>query len=316
MPEIKLKTQNKLISRFDSYTLVKSMYALANCAVLEFSDKNTEAMLAVKKLLVKGAKAEVLIDNDTQLKGYISAKTPYYKTADGNVAPCLRIKISSPSAAYVGCSIGHGRSYQSQGVADILSDLFPNIEIDAQSDRILPLFIVYGGEDFDTAVARLCAKSNLLIYSGSNGHLIVTEADNTAAPSGELRTGVNIISIEPVEYDEYGVTLIGQKPLADNTSLDEAINNTLSVPGSKNRIIIADDVSPGSLAAMQSKKKRINAVSPNWFDTKGVLLEVNTRLKVIDNWLDINEPMTTYTLILRLDKSGYQSAIYLETDNG
>lgn len=315
MIDIKLKTQNKLISRFDRFSLFNSIYALANCAVLEFSNKNTEALLAVKKLLVKGNKAEVMIDKSGKLKGYISAVKPYYKIANGNVLPCLQVKVSSPAAAYVGCSIGRGRSYQSQSVADILKDLFPNIEINAQSDRILPLFVVYGGEDYDTAVARLCAKSNLLIYSGADGGLIVAEAVNDTAPVGELRTGVNVISIEPVDYDDYGVTLVGQKPLSDDVSLDEAINRSLSMPGAKNRIVVADDISPTSLAAMQSKKKRLMATAPNWFDNTGEFLEINHRLKVIDNWLDINEPLRVYALILEFDRSGFQAVINLENDN-
>lgn len=314
MPEIKLKTLNKLISGFDGYILHESVYALSNVAVLKL-EKDAEEMPQIKKLLQKGQPAEVLIDKTTKVKGYISKVKPFYRKDTEGLHPILEIKVSSPAAAYVNCSIMRGRTFQSQYISDILHDLFPDIEIEAQSDRILPIFVVYGYEDYDTAVARLCAKSDLLIYSGTNGQIIIAERNIKAQPAGELRTGDNILSIEPLEEDEYAVTICGQQPLSDEMNLNDAVCSRLSQTGSKNRLLCVDEVSPAALAAMQSKNKRTNVSCPNWYDNAGNLLQINTRLKVVDNWIGVNDVMFVHTLDSIYDKAGFSSLVGVEKND-
>lgn len=312
MPEIKLKTDGKLISSFDRSQIVENLYSMDNFAILEFTDKNTADLKSAKKLFLKNQPAEVLIDRETRLKGYISKVRPYYRVEPSGVTPCLQVKISTPAARYVNNSIGRGQTFKSQSVAGILAALCPDLQLDIRTDRILPKFVVYGYEDYDEAVSRLCAKSNLLVYSGNAGQLIVDEILADKRKIGYFRTGENVISIERLETEAEGVTISGQLPLDDTTSLNAAISSVLTEPGEKVRFVYGDDVSQASLAAAKSKNKRVRLRTPNWFDADNRLLSLNNWAGVVDAWLDLDDGMLINSLIFNQDKGGFSADLELE----
>lgn len=312
MPEIKLKTEGKLISSFDSCKIRENIYSIDNSAVLEFTNKTTDNLKNAKNILVKGQKAEVLIDNEVVLKGYLSKVRPYYKKSSSKVVPCLSVKVSTPSARYVNNSIGSGQTFKSQNVSDIIKALCPDLELEVRSDRILPKFVVYGYEDYDEAISRLSVKSNLLIYSGRSGQLIIDEVATDKSKIGYFRTGENVIFIDVLEDEATGVTISGQLPLDDNVRLDDAVCSVLREAGEKVRFIYGDDVSPSALSAAKSKNNRIFLTTSNWFDSENRLFSINTWAGVVDSWLSLNNTMLLSAIAFSFDKSGYSADIELE----
>lgn len=296
MIEIFLKTNGKLISKFDEVVIRESIYTMDNAAVLEFNDKTAEALVSVKKLLQEDAAAEVLIDTTTRLKGYISQVKPFYRLKNQKQIPCLSVTVSTPAARYVNNSVGAGRTFNSQKVSDILRALCPDLELDIRNDRFLPRFVVYGYEDYDEAITRLCAKTDLLIYSGADGRLIVDEVCQNKQKIGWFKTGENIIRIDPPVINTDGVTLAGQLPLNDDNSLKDAVSIVLKEPGQKMRFFYADDISPAALAAKKSKNKRLDLETPNWFDVNNRLFQLNTWAGVADNWLGLNDTMLIHSI--------------------
>lgn len=309
MNEIKLKTNNKLISNFDDAIIAKSIYSLDNYALLEFSEKNSEDLLKIKQQLSKYAQASILIDDTVEVTGYIADLRSGYKDSG---EPCLKIKVSSYAAKYINNSVGIGKYYNKQNISDILRDLCPDLKLEIIKDRLLPQFVVYAYEDIDEAIARLCAKSNLLIYSGNHGQLIINDLAEYQNKVGSLKTGKNIINIEPIESDDYGITISGQLVFDDDVSLDKAICSRLQTAGKKQRFIYADDISQDSLAALKPKNQQTKITVPNWFDTNNQLLELNTWIGTGDKWLEANKAMLINAVDFRLNKSGYEATIGLE----
>lgn len=309
MPEIKLKTNGYLISAFDEIELKFRFDAMSSSVNLKFNDKLSEDQLKVKNLLVKDEYAQILIDDEVVFSGYVAAITPDM----AKNKPVLPIKLLSPVAHYIGSAVGKGKTYNNQTVSAIVADLCPDIPVEAAADRILPKFVTYGFENVDEAIRRLCRKTGLLIYSGAWGELVVAERAEPGDIAGTIATGVNVIKLGPVEYNTDAIIIAGQKPLADNINLKEAICTRLKSEGQRQKYYYGDDLSVGSLTAIKSWQKRCPVVIPNWYDDNGSLLNINRWYRVSDNWHDLKDVMLLSSLVFRLsDKGGYTAALMVE----
>ena len=309
MTEVLLKVNGYAVSRFDDVEVNLQLTSLANMARLTFIEKDSPDLMTAKNIITAGAAAVVYFDKEPVISGYIFEPSPDFSENGAG----LNIIVTSPIARYIGQAAERGRIYYNQTVSAIIHDICPNIEVEAKKDKVLPKFVTYGFEKIENILQKLCNKTNSVIYSGAYGQLIVDERTEFASISGVIATGKNVLSIGRVETNDDAITIIGQRPLDDNISLDAAICTKISSDGSKKKFYYGDDVSPAAVRALKPWTKRIPVSIPNWFDKSGRLLQLNNWYKTTDAWHDLNQPLRLFSLTFRLNKKdGYAANLFLE----
>ena len=132
-----------------------------------------------------------------------------------------------------------------------------------------------------------------MIYSGADGRLIADVKNPDKRKIGWLATGSNVLGVTKANRPRRGVAIFGQKPLDDDTELD-------------------DDVSSATLSSYCRETVNQEVESVNWFNTDGALLELNQWIGTADAWALPFREMLICSLVFRLDDGAYSSVVGLE----
>ncbi len=309
MIDVSIKVNGYQITRFDDVEVNLQLYNLANMARLSFYDKDSQDLKNVKDIVSANAEAVIYFDKQAVLSGYVYEPSPEF--SDNGAS--FTVVVTSPIAKYIGQAVINGKTYYNQRVSDILASLCPDIEIEAKVNKVLPKFVTYGFETIDGVIKKICLKTDIIIYSGANGQLIIDERSSYSGISGTVSTGQNVLAVGRVETNDDAIVIIGQLPLDDNVSLDAAICTKITSSGGKTRLFYGDDVTPAAISALKFWTKRIPFSIPNWLDNSGALLQLNNWYKATDAWHNLNQPMRLCSLNFRLNKKdGYAADLILE----
>lgn len=309
MAEIVIRTSSYEISLADYLVLQSGIYQLANSAVVRYVNKDSESLKKLKEIVKEGDSARLSVDGQVMLTGQIADVWPDYSEHD---APALTIRLKSAAAAVVNRPVGTGKYYMNQKASAILAELFAGISLDIRQDATLKTFVTTGMETVGEAAARLAEVSGLLIYSGADGRLIADVKNPDKRKIGWLATGSNVLGVTKANRPRRGVAIFGQKPLDDDTELDDAVYTSLSSGSEINEIVCVDDVSSATLSSYCRETVNQEVESVNWFNTDGALLELNQWIGTADAWALPFQEMLICSLVFRLDDGAYSSVVGLE----
>lgn len=309
MAEIIIKTSQYEISLANHLILQSGIYQLANSATVRYVNKDSSDLKKLKEIIKEKDNARLIIDGQTMLAGQIADVWPDYSEHD---APALTIRLKSPAAAFVNRPVGTGKYYMNQKASAILAELFAGITLNIRQDATLKTFVTTGTETIGEATARLAEVSGLLIYSSASGSLIADVKNRDLRKIGWLATGSNVLGVSKANRPRRGVTIFGQKPLEDDTELDDAVYSSLSSGGEINEVVCVDDVSAATLLSYCRETVNQEVACVNWFNTDGALLELNQWIGTDDAWALPFREMLICSLVFRLEDGTYSSVVGLE----
>lgn len=145
---------------------------------------------------------EVLVGDEVMITGFVMAAEPFYddRACGLNVAGRDRTGDLVTSSA-----IHKGGQWRGARIDRIVADLAEpvGIKINVQADigKALDDFKINFGESRLDAIARACKLRGVLPIPDGRGNLVLTKAGTIKAP-GEIRRGVNVISMRGIGTDE------------------------------------------------------------------------------------------------------------------
>lgn len=322
MYKIELRTPDLSISNFSSNVIRKSVYQLANCAEFVADDKDFKNLKTIKKALKKDMNVKVLIDGDLALSGYIAALDYRYLEKK----PYLSAKINTYAGRMVGASIGKGLFFTQVKIGEIINQVVSGFAVEfinqSQSDVVLPYYAISPTDKIENILTDLARLSDTLIYSDDNGRLVMTDKCRDKHSTSALVTGENIINVYKNDdvYKAFSdVALQSQLPLNDAISLENIINTSLSGKSKgENRCYCRTvaAVSPQRLSAEVAELEYdcydLRVTGSSFRATDDKLYQLNTALRIKDDWLEINDSFLITDICLSSDFSGCRASLNLE----
>lgn len=313
------------IANFSEFNLLNSVYQLSGSAIFTAYQKNYADLLRVKQALKPHLKAQIKINDQLALSGFVADVKPCYQ--DG--LPVLIIKINSPASKLAGASIENGKYYLQQSAAAIVADIVKtyglSLVVKTPKADILPEFSISAGEDIDVILNQLAKLSNTLIYSDPAGNLVMADKCAEQFTRSALVTGSNIIdfSMQTNTHNQFSqVCLHTQKPLYDNFSLEEIIDSSLfgSSQGQgrcKHKTVdfLSSSLLEAEISELENGSFDCRVVGSSFLDTDAKLLEINHPLLIKNDWTSINEVFRMASVAFSYQDNAYQSKIELERIN-
>lgn len=145
---------------------------------------------------------EVLVGDEVMITGFVMAAEPFYddRSCGLNVAGRDRTgDLVTSSAIHKG---GQWRGAKiDRIVADLAEPVGIKVKVQADIGKALDDFKINFGESRLDAIARACKLRGVLPIPDGRGNLVLTKAGVSKAP-GEIRRGVNVISMRGIGTDE------------------------------------------------------------------------------------------------------------------
>lgn len=145
---------------------------------------------------------EVLVGDEVMITGFVMAAEPFYddRGCGLNVAGRDRTgDLVTSSAVHKG---GQWRGARiDRIVADLVEPVGIKVKVQADIGKALDDFKINFGESRLDAIARACKLRGVLPIPDGRGNLVLTKAGTSKAP-GEIRRGVNVISMRGIGTDE------------------------------------------------------------------------------------------------------------------
>lgn len=313
MHDVRLEVNTEAFGGFQGGSFTMSLESLAATFELRYADTWTERGESVP--IDEGDRCKVLIDGLTLIDGWVVESTREYDATSRK----LSVSGASLTTDLVDCTaMNEPGRWRNQLVSQIVADLcypFATIQPMVVGDEgaRIPKFAIDDGETVGSAISRLARLRGLQCYSAGS-ELVLTKAGNVRT-STVLRYGRPILRARRVgslaqRFSDY--VFKGQTRATDerNGIAASQINGTIfdnGVPRYRPILLDAhavdgpDDI--GARAIMERNQRagqaeRISVTVEGWTTDEGWLWEPNMRVRIADEWLDVDQEMIVVSVKL------------------
>lgn len=327
MYQIEIRTSDLSISNFNACLISLSVYQLANSAVFYVYHKDFEDLKAIKQALKVGDEVTVLVEGKLVLSGFVAAVDGSYFKHE----PRLCIKINTMASVLVDASVS-GMYFTATTVEEIIKRLVQPFQITfknlSSKTVVLPYFAVSSTDKADEVLQKLAELSDTLIYSDESGALVMADRNEGRFADSILATTDNIINISKRTntYKRFdAVRLFGQNPVDDNKTIDEIVSFDLMQKEKEGREVercfagCAEVCVPEKLnakrTALINETLDLEVTGSSFFDVNGKLYQLNSLLRVKDEWLDVNDCFRIAEILFADDEKSTAVTLKMEVNN-
>lgn len=306
MHDVRLEVNTQAFGGFQGGSISMSLEALSATFDLRYADTWTDAGDAVP--IDEGDRCKVLVDGLTLIDGWVVESSREYDETSRK----LSVSGASLTTDLVDCTaMNEPGRWRNQRVSQIVADIcypFATVQPMVVGDEGAPIpkFVIDDGETAGSAIARVARLRGLQCYSAGS-ELVITKA-------GNLRTATVLERGRPIlkarrtgslaqRFSDYNFK--GQTRARDeqNGVAASQIHGTIydnGVPRYRPLLLDAhavdgpDDI--GARAIMERNQRagqaeRITATVEGWTTVEGWLWEPNLRVRITDDWLDVDQDM-------------------------
>jgi prophage tail gpP-like protein len=282
--------------------------------------------------IVPGDLCTVTLAGILACTGYVFVRHPSFTAQRHGVKVTGRSLIADAVDSSAPIRAGEYNGYTFQAIATSLAQAVGvNLIVRGSSPTMaqpFPRFSIAYGETVFAAVERLARLRGLHLTDDANGNWIADVFNPSAAPSGQLIEGQNLVEAYAVVDGSYSfglTTVVAQRPGNDQQWGDAARDNsaTLSNPNARstrNRILVMEE--PGSpqdavnranfeMSYNASDLVECHCVVQGWQASPGVLWDVNQNYSVKSPLLDLDRVLASRQVTYRQNPNGTRTEIEL-----
>lgn len=322
MYKIEFLTPDISMANFTDFSINKSIYQLANTGRFVALQKDLKDLNVLKKTVNKGLQAQIKIDDELALTGFVAEVKPSY----WENKPSITIKINSKASQLVGASVVNGKYYLKQSFFAIAQDLVASFGIkiinQSSNKELIPAFVTSAIDDIDVILNRLAQLTNSFIYSNAAGDLVIADKLNKKMTNSALITGENVSDIQYFKntYNDFDAIIFdNQQSLEDDLSLEQIINNRMKLGSADSKRCKHKSVDVLTTSLLDSYKSELanqafdlQILGSSLKTTDNRLFDVNTAVIVKDKWLELNDTFLISDLHLQGGENGYQAKLKFE----
>jgi len=320
--QVELRIRGQVLGGWTSVSVTRSVETVAGTFELGMSELAPDD--PIRRRVALGETAEVLVDGETVLSGYVDRLAPSYSPSGHEI----RVEGRDRTGDLVDCTAAPGRSeWVGARVDEIARDLAAPFGIRAQA-RADPgarfgQFRIEPGERILETIERAARYRRLVPFSDGRGDLVLDQPGRRRA-HGELRLGRNLLGARAVYSDRerYSeVTVRGQSPAAfDAFGLSSSASAADPAIRRHRPLVVQADsaASTGELETLAQAEvsrragegTRIRATVVGWRQTPGgELWEPGTRVTMRDAWLGVARELVIGTARYTLDETTGETTV-------
>lgn len=314
-----LKIDGRLYGGWKTVSVTRSIEQIAGTFSLDVTDRwgGSAAAWPIKP----GARAQLLLDGDTVIDGYVDDAEPSYDSQNAG----LRVAGRDRTGDLVDCSAiyktGQWRGATLDRIArDLIAPFGIGLRVEADVGEPFASYAIQEGETVFECLERAARMRAVLLVSDTAGNLVIARAGDTLVPAA-LVEGQNILAARATFSwkDRHSRYLVkGQAHATDDFYAEQAAGPSgEALDGVINRhrplVVLAEEHGAGgSLAARAAweasvrfgRGNRATITVQGWRRPDGALWQPNTLVAVQSPRLYLDAPMLIVGCTWRLDDAG------------